>query len=634
MPKGDRPHGRRGTESSNDIWSRRRVISTVGTTAVAAGLAGCTDSSPPDESGGGDSSDGDDGGSGEDGEDEGATSGGGGTPKDDTLTLNQAVVPTDGQYNPWNGKNMGNPNLLLYDRFMYYNLQTKEYGPAALSEWDFTGDAITLTLRDDYTWHDGAKVTAEDLLIQLKLDMYTGGTLGDSVDSIADDVTAVDDKTVEIQFNQKFNEEIILGRLRDKRLYGYRDVYADRLEDIESASSDEDQSAAVSDLREWAYPDPVGNGPFQFEDADSRRTLASKYEDHPSADNINFPNVEWLYLESNEKRWSAIINNEVDGNKALFMPKNQLNQVPDNVQINRIPVGRGVGIIINWNNEHLAKREVRQAMMHVINREEVATNSGGGTETKIPVDYPSGLSGIFSGRVQDHWLDGITDQFESYGRGSSQTDAATTLMQEAGYEKDGDAWVDAESGEQLSFQMKGPGGWPDWMTAGRTVASQLQDFGIDAQLEGKDTATYWGKDYDNANFDLALNSVQSFGFTYPFFDYDWIYRSYDSNEVWGVPSTFEEIETLDGGTTSMAPSDLVADLGSTDSGSDQEMSLIQNLAYTTNQVLPGLPLVVKLRMSFMTTDDWNVPSTEDSAAQVLRPPYMLSQRGEWTAKTE
>jgi peptide/nickel transport system substrate-binding protein len=594
---------------------------------MSVGLAGCTDSSPPTSSG-------------SDGESNGEGSSDGGsneesnTLKDDTLTLNQAVVPTDGQYNPWNGKNMGNPNLLLYDRLMYFNLQTKEYGPAALSEWDFTGDAITMTLRDDYTWHDGTEVTSEDLLTQLKLDMYTGGTLGDSVDSIADDVSTVDDKTVEIQFNQTFNEQIILGRLRDKRLYGYRDVYGDRLDDIESASSDDEQSSAISDLREWAYTDPVGNGPFQYEDAGSRRTLAVKYEDHPSADNINFPNVEWLYLESNTKRWSAIINNEVDGNKALFMPKNQLDQLPDNVVVNRIPVGRGVGIVINWNNEHLAKREVRQAMMHVINREEVATNSGGGTETKIPVDYPSGLSAVFSGRVQDHWLDGVVDQFEGYGRGSAQTDAATALMQEAGYEKDGNAWIDPSSGEQLSFEMKGPGGWPDWMTAGRTVASQLQDFGIDAQIQGKDTATYWGKDYDNTNFDLALNSVQAFGYTYPFFDYDWIYQSYDSNEVWGVPSTFEDVETLDGETTTVTPGDTVAELGSTESGSDEEMDLVQQLAYTTNQTLPGLPLVVKLRMSFMTTDDWNVPSADDSAAQVLRPPYVLPQRGEWTAKTE
>ena len=461
---------------------------------------------------------------------------------DDRLTFAQWAVPKDSQYNPWNGKNFGEARRMLFDRFMKYNLATQEYTGYVIQDYTIDGTSVTLSVREGQTWHNGDAVTATDVANQIKLDIYNGGSLGKFVapedkGNVSERVTAADETTVEMELAKEVNGDILLSYLQPKYLVAHDDTYGEFVTALDEASSEDERSSALSDLTEDTTPDPVGCGPFQFEDADTRRTLLTKYDDHPDVDRINYSEVEYLYKPENQGRWNSLINEETDGSATLFMPSNKLNQLPDSVQVSLIPRHWGLGLVFNFNEEPIDDPRVRKAIAYVVNREAVAKNSGAGTNSKVAVTYPSGLTGEFNGQIEGAWLEGVVDEFETYGRGEAQTDKAAALLEDAGYEKSGGTWQ--KDGEPLTIPVAGPSGFSDWVAGAETVVSQLKEFGIDAQAEMKDTSTYWGQDYSNGDFVVGLQGWASYDQSHPYFHFQWLFDSWDAKNAWNLPEQFE-----------------------------------------------------------------------------------------------
>ena len=487
------------------------------------------------------------------------------TGDDDRITFAQWAVPQDSQYNTWNGKNFAEPRRLLFDRFMKYNLATQEYSGYVISDYTLDGTSLTLNVREGQTWHNGDPVTATDVANQIKLDIYNGGSLGGFIapeddGKVSERVVASDDTTVEVTLTEAVNEDILLAYLQPKYLIAHDGTYGEYVEALDSASTEDERSQALGNLTGMTVPEPVGCGPFQFEDADTQRTLLTKYDDHPDAGNIDYPEAEYLYKPQNQGRWNSLINEETDGSATLFMPSNKLRQLPDSVQVSLIPRHWGMGLVFNFEESPVDDARVRKAIAHVVNREAVAKNSGAGTNSKIACTYPSGLTGEFNGQIEGAWLDGVVDEFETYGRGSAQTDRAAELLRDAGYEKSGGTWQ--KDGEPLTIPIKGPSGFSDWVAGANTMVSQLKDFGIDARANMLDSSTYWGQDYANGDFVVGLQGWASYSQSHPYFHFQWIFDSWDANNAWNLPSEYEAPvlhEDVRSGET-VAPGDLVAEL--------------------------------------------------------------------------
>ncbi|ELZ22671.1 family 5 extracellular solute-binding protein [Halosimplex carlsbadense 2-9-1] len=465
---------------------------------------------------------------------------------DERLTLAQWAVPADSQYNVWNGTNDGEARRMIFDRFMRYNVATREYHPYVISDWSVDESTLTLSVREGQTWHDGEPVTGTDVANHIKLDLYNsagGGGIGPYVlpegdmNAVPDRVQATGDKTVEVTLEQPVNEDILLSLLAPTRLRAYDEVYGEYVTALDEAESEEERSSALGELTEFTDAEPIGNGPFQWEDADSQRTLVSKYEDHPDADNINFSEAEYLYKPQNSGRWSSLINGETDGSATLFMPQNQTRRLPDHMQTALVSRHWGMGIVFNHDKEPVNDVRVRKAVANVINREDAAGNSAAGTGSKVAVTYPSGLTGEFNDQIEGHWLDGVADEFDTYGRAEKRTERAAELLRDAGYEKQNGTWQ--KDGEALSLPIKGPAGFSDWVSGVQTIVSHLQDFGIESEPIMQDSATYWGGDYVEGDFKLALQGWASYDHTHPYFHFDWIYRSGDATDYWNVPTEYE-----------------------------------------------------------------------------------------------
>ncbi|MFC4989165.1 ABC transporter substrate-binding protein [Saliphagus infecundisoli] len=489
--------------------------------------------------------------------------------EDDRLTLSQWAVPADSQYNPWNGTNDGEARRTLFDRFMRYNVSTREYHPYLISDWTMDGTTVTLQVREGQTWHNGDPVTGTDVANQLKLDLYNSGGAGGigpyvlpdgDLNAVPDRVQGADETTAEITLDREINEDILLSLLAPTQLRAYDGTYGEFVQALDDAESEDERSTALGELTDFTDPEPVGNGPFQWEDADSQRTLVTKYEDHPDAGNINFPEVEYLYKPENSGRWNSLKNGETDGSATLFMPQNQTSQLPDHMQTALVSRHWGMGIVFNHDQEPVDDVRVRKAIAHVINRDDAAKNSGAGTGSKVAVTYPSGLTGEFDDQIEGHWLEGVVDQFETYGRAEQQTDRAAELLQEAGYERQDGTWQ--MDGEPLELPIKGPAGFSDWVSGVETIVSQLQEFGIESEPVMQDSATYWGGDYSEGNFKLALQGWASYDHTHPYFHFDWIFQSGDATDSWNVPSEFEAPVLHDDlrDSETIAPGDYISEL--------------------------------------------------------------------------
>lgn len=491
---------------------------------------------------------------------------------DDRLTLPQWFVPTESQYNPWNGENYADGRRMLFDRFMQYNLVTDTFSGYAVSNWRFADRSLALTVRDGMQWHDGDAVTASDAAVQLKLDMYAGGGLADyvtdtandgefgprDVGPIADSVSVVDERTVEIDFAQDVNERIVLSYLQPKRLVGKESEYGRFVDAFERAESAEAVRRAADDLAGHADREPVGCGPFRFENADDERTLLTAFDGHPDAADVAIPAVEYRFMPTNDDRWDALADGELDGAATLFMPEDQLTRLSDDVESRLIPRHWGLGLVFDHEDDDVGRKNVRKALACVIEREGVAERSDGGTNSKVSVDVPCGLTGTFSGQIEGNWLDGVTDRFDRY---RTDHERAAALLREEGYTREGGSWLRPD-GDPLSIPVKAPAGFSDWVAGGEAVVEHLSAFGIEAELVEKDTATYWDTDYGNGEFTVAMQGWANYDHSYPYFHFDWIFQSGDATDIWNVPSEWEAPPLSDPGATPRArnPSGLLAEL--------------------------------------------------------------------------
>ncbi|MFB6086981.1 MAG: ABC transporter substrate-binding protein [Haloarculaceae archaeon] len=460
---------------------------------------------------------------------------------DKRLTFAQWAVPQDSQYNPWNGKNFAEPRRMLFDRFMKYNLATGEYDGHAISDWSIDGTTVTLTVRDGLTWHNGDPVTATDVANQIKLDIYSGGSLGQFVapkdkGKVSERVTATDDATVELSLVNSVNQQILLSYLQPKYLVAHDGTYGKYVKRFDNATSKDQRSKILSDLTSKTVPKPVGCGPFQFKDADTQRTLLTKYSAHPDAGNMNYKEMEYLYMPSNQKRWNALINKQTDGSATLFMPANKVKQLSKAVQITLIPRHWGMGLIFNHSKAPVKDERVRKALAHLINRKNVAKNSGAGTNSKVAVTYPSGLTGEFNNQIESGWLEGVADEFKTYGRAAKQSEKAAQLLEDAGYQKKNGTWQ--KNGKPLEVPIKCTSAFSDWVAALQTIVAQLKSEGIKAKAVTQSNSTYWGKSYANGDFVVAMNGWASYSHTYPYFHFNWLYESSDATDIWQVPNTF------------------------------------------------------------------------------------------------
>ncbi|MFC7195386.1 hypothetical protein ACFQL4_13265 [Halosimplex aquaticum] len=151
-------------------------------------------------------------------------------------------------------------------------------------------------------------------------------------------------------------------------------------------------------------------------------------------------------------------------------------------------------LVVDWRNDHLARRGVRRAILATIPVDDVAevTNWGEPTERQTGLAAPAGRQ----------WLPAsVRESLHRYPV-EADVERAAEHMRAAGYTRDeNDMWRDSD-GRRARLNIGTPV-WSDYVSAGTMVESSLSRFGFDVSIDRiPNTRIYY--EVSNHTYDLTL----------------------------------------------------------------------------------------------------------------------------------
>jgi len=257
--------------------TRRQAIASGASVSTALLLAGCADDPDDDLDVGDDDADpGDD-------DDDGVV---------EQLNVTQQVAPIEWDPVVLNDAYSGQITHTVYDGLYEYEVQTLDPQPkiaADAPEIERDGERFIVPLREEPEFHDGTPVTAEDVIHTFMAPIEEQTDNMPDVDMI-ESAEAVDDHTVQfdLEFSYGAFEELTLAR------------------EVVNAEARQDDPDAYN------TQNPIGSGPFQFDDAEIGEFVDvvrwDDYWDEPS----QIPSIRWEPAEDDAGRVSRVLARETD----------------------------------------------------------------------------------------------------------------------------------------------------------------------------------------------------------------------------------------------------------------------------------------------------------------------------------
>lgn len=356
-------------------------------------------------------------------------------------------------------------NNQFYNRLLRKNYETGELEPELAESWTVSDDQLTYTfkIRDDIYFHNGDKMTAEDVAWTMnewhKNETYTKDYL--------------------VFFDRAETEG------EDTVIMYYTDVYAAALESLsftlmgildksyvlEKMGDQWDTSGNAQSRDVYGDIPPNGTGPFKFVEKVSGEsyTMAANeqyFEGKPAFDKVvvkimSDANAALLALEAGE----------IDAlSHAPSSDKMAIENNPDLVWYENADTPYLIWLMLNETDEHLKNPKVRQAIAYALNKEEIAIGTTDGVGHVLHSPIPETAVG-YSEPPADYEQD---------------LEKAKALLAEAGY-PDGFA---IEMKTTSSSTYKKPS---------TVIQAQLAKIGINVTITEVDT--YWS---DVAAHDFSL----------------------------------------------------------------------------------------------------------------------------------
>jgi len=584
--------------------TRRRLMKAVGVSTLPL-VAGCGGNETETTAGGGDVGT----------EGDGGTEGNGGSVNvvDQALKLPTVTNLNNINYNFHAGQNTPDASTseIIWDYMGYFHRTEREWYPLIADDWSLEDGTATLQLNPDYTWHDGDPLTVDDIVAQFTVDQIIGLPMWD----FAESVTAEDETTVAIELSET-NPNVFWPSFMEKPVFVKREQYSDIIESWEDATTDDEESDVTSTLlnKQIGPDEVVGNGPFQIDTVTGNSVTMTRFEDYAKAENIDFSTIEAIGFSDAQSEYQAQLGDQIDViDSRGGMPESVRNNMGDNWKLVTYPDGQDVRMVFNYESNTVGgyeNREVRQAVAAVLNQTEFPPI--GGSHNKFPVQYQTDMTNAQS----EDWLSDSLSDFTNYGgpdTGWNRTDMATTLLESAGFERNGnDKWVDADSGNPLEIPVKYPAGWSGAVPMYRNAAEQLQEFGITAPAVGRENNTLFSSDIPQGNYELTWTVMSG---RHP---YDRFRLSMSTLETaTNTPQLSKEkiqvpmpVGDPEGSPQEINLNEKIQRLGRT-TDSETEQQLVTELAWAHNQWVPALQCWEKHPLHGITRDDWDWPASDD-----------------------
>lgn len=481
-----------------------------------------------------------------------------------------------------------------------------------LIDWEMVEpDVAYIHIRDELdglTWYNGDLVTAEDLKTKFVLEKLADQRPHELIEAYE----VIDDHTCALHFTQPVNPESIFESLATTQLNCRSDIYE---EWVEWAIDSEYDVEVLEDLHEFNLDEPTGNGPWKLVDRTSDKFFFEIRDDHPWSDRFNWEELEYVFTPQTDIVWQRVVTDNTTLEHGRI-PGSIVDQVPDNFKWYHAPTRFGMVLSVHYDvfPEHLA----RKAVAYALDGDLVGANTGLPPDIGyVPVETQTGL--YESKEILEDRIGDIVSEFEEYN--PRDTEHALSLLDEAGYEYDGDTLYYPGGDDPVTIEVHAPTFLPFFIPAAETVIDQLGEVGIEGSTVVQEPGGYFT--------DMALGDFG--GLIYYTGSQSWIVGQQMTWNWWQdrITRPMDNGIDLDAHQVPWPPGDPDGELRDVNirehilnletPDEEQRRESLEVLTWAHNQTLPHYVIIDGVDTLLIDESQWSGPDEDDPLAGVMSP---------------
>jgi peptide/nickel transport system substrate-binding protein len=266
---------------------------------------------------------------------------------------------------------------------------TTELEPGLAESWEISDDGLTYTfdLREGVTFHDGEPFNAEAVCFnydrwynfkgsfqnpsasyywQTVFGGFAEPEEGSPEGSLYESCNAVDEQTVELHLTKASSS--VLGALS---LTAFAIASPKALQDFGADEGTVDEEGVFHPTGTFGTEHPIGTGPFKFESwTRGDRLTVSRYDDY-WGEKAKLDEVIFRPIPDNAARLQALQAGEIQGYDLVEPQDIETIEGDDNLQVLDRPAFNVGYVGLNQSHKPLDNLQVRQAIAHALNRQQV-----------------------------------------------------------------------------------------------------------------------------------------------------------------------------------------------------------------------------------------------------------------------
>lgn len=414
-----------------------------------------------------------------DGNENGGNDGNGNTESEATRGGKVSIpIVADPTFNPWHPNAFAESNVV--NRVLFDGLtkpgEDLVPSPNLAKEWETSEDGLewTFYLQEDVKWHDGEAFTAEDVAFtfnEIALNDEMGANNASYFTEV-NEVEVVDEHTVKFILDSplaalpaylSFNTEII-----PKHIFEGEDPW---------------------ELTSFNKQNPVGTGAFKLKNYTSGQSVVLERYDDYHGETALLDEVEYKVLPDANTHIAQILSGELSIFSLDDLASIDRIEAADNVSVYARETPRFFWIILNQEVEQFQDKQLRQAILHAIDRQNIIDT--------VLKGYGTIADAGIAPALEEYYTDDVT-------RYEYDPDKAIELLAEAGYtDSDGDGILDND-GEPLSIDFE-VGIQGDLEAVAQMVQQYLIAVGIDVNLNMTEWNSMIQEVVVNRDYEMSLN---------------------------------------------------------------------------------------------------------------------------------
>ncbi|GAA0554067.1 ABC transporter substrate-binding protein [Paractinoplanes ferrugineus] len=383
-------------------------------------------------------------------------------------------------HNPFAGTSSANAlgyKWMLYEPLLMWNpVKPAEPAKPWLAKevkWAADFKSADITVRDNATWSDGQKLTADDVAYTFTL-LKSNEALNANAIPFGD--ITVSGSTVHVTFAapQFVNQNKIMANttIVPKHIW-----------------------EKISDPATDVNKNPVGSGPYTLKSFTQAGVVLTLRDSGYWGTMPKVKELRYTSYADNSAQTTALANGEAEWS-FVFIPNYQATFVSKDPQNHKIwaPGVLGIhGLYINTTVKPFDDPKLRQAMNMVINRADIFNQAEAGyfhPQINSVTGLPDGAGDAF-----------IAPEYKDK-KLTVDVAGAKALLQSAGYQLNGTTLTDP-SGKPVKITLTDPAPWSDYQTSLEIIKTNLAEIGIAATVD-KANQDKWDQNVQKGDFQATL----------------------------------------------------------------------------------------------------------------------------------